>query len=69
MKANYNLTKFTKKYKGLWIALDNSSNKVLSSGKDVVLVYKKAKKKENNPILFKVPKDNIAFAGRIKDEF
>jgi hypothetical protein len=65
MENNYDLTKFIKKYKGLWIALDSQSKRVLSSGENAVTVYRKAKEKDNSPTLFKVPVNNIAFAGKV----
>lgn len=43
------------KYSGKWIAIKDK--KVLSSGKEIKEVMKKAKKKVEEPILVKIPKE------------
>lgn len=45
-----------KKYKGKWVALDDSYRKVISSGTSAKIALSKAKKAGHlEPILFKVP--------------
>jgi len=57
-------TKYYKKYKGMWIALNSTLDKVLGKGKTAKDAYKEAVKKgEVNPTLFKVPDKNIAYVG------
>ncbi len=51
-------------YKGLWVALTEKEDKVVSSGKDPKKVFNEAKKKGVKiPILFKVPTKIIGYAG------
>lgn len=67
MKVNANLTKIFEKYKGLWIALDSSLKKVISSNKNADIVYKEAiKKGYKKPTLFKVPQNNLPYFGFVK---
>jgi len=52
-----------KKHKGLWVALINDT-KVISADKSVRNVVEQAKKKGyQNPLLFKVPKNDLPFVG------
>lgn len=67
MKTNTNLTKIFNKYKGLWVALDESLHKVISSNKSADKVYKKAVEKGcKKPTLFKVPQENLPYFGFVK---
>lgn len=64
MKMSINLTKIYEKYKGLWVALDASLEKVITSGTDADKVYKDAVKKGyKKPTLFKVPQQNLPYFG------
>lgn len=57
------LTNIYKKYKGLWVALTDSWT-FISSDKDIKRAHAKAiKAGHKNPIMFKVPKENIAYFG------
>jgi sugar diacid utilization regulator len=57
-------TKIYKKYKGLWIALDEKERKVVAFDKDAKKAYKKARKKGIEvPILFRVPSKIIPYVG------
>lgn len=59
-----NLTNIYKKYKGLWVALDDNLKKVISSGKSIENVHREATKKGyKKPVLFKVPKRNLPYIG------
>lgn len=59
-----NLTNVYKSYKGLWVALDEKLQKVISSGKNAKEVYDSAIKHGNKkPTLFKVPKQNLPYFG------
>lgn len=67
MKVNTNLTKIFNKYKGLWVALDESLKKVISSDKDALKAYQEAVKRGyRKPTLFKVPRKNLPYFGFIK---
>lgn len=58
------LTKIYEEYKGLWVALDEKLHTVISSGKNIEKVYKKAfQEGYKNPTLFKVPQKNIPYFG------
>lgn len=58
------LTQIYLEYKGLWVALNGSLKKVISSGKDAKKVYDKAiKKGYKEPVMFKVPTKNISYIG------
>ena len=64
MKKYIDLTNVYKKYKGLWVALDERLAKVIASGSSAKITYDKAFKKGlKKPTLFKVPKQNIAYFG------
>ena len=61
---NSNLIELIKKYSGKWIALKPDTQRVISSGKDAVKVYKEARKKGVEiPTLFKVPTKYIPYIG------
>lgn len=57
-------THIYKKYKGLWVALQDDEVTVISSGKTLDDTSKKAEDKGfKNPIYFKVPKELTYFVG------
>ena len=57
-------TNICKKYKGLWIGLKDDEETVVSSGKSIDEVMKKAKQKGYlQPILFRVPTKIIPYIG------
>lgn len=59
-----NWTKIYKKYKGLWVALDEKERKVVASDKEAKKAFEKAQKKGVKiPILFKVPTEIIPYVG------
>lgn len=61
---NINLTAVYEKYKGLWVAFDDTLKKVISSDKSAADAYKKAiKEGYKKPTLFKVPQNNTAYFG------
>jgi len=67
MKMNINLTKVFDRYKGLWVALDGSLKKVISSDKNAEKAYKEALDKGyKKPTLFKVPQENLPYFGFVK---
>ena len=58
------LTKIFEKYKGLWVALNDKWDTVISSSKDIKKAHKEAVKKGyKEPIMFKVPTKNTAYLG------
>jgi hypothetical protein len=58
------LTGVYKKYKGKWVAMDDSFKKVVASGNSAKNVYSKAKKSGFEiPNLFKVPSNLNAYVG------
>ncbi len=58
------LTSVYKKYKGLWVALNDKWDIVISSDKDVKKARDKAIKKGfKEPTMFKVPTKNTAYIG------
>jgi hypothetical protein len=62
MKA-IDLSNVYNKYKGLWVALINDTE-VISANKSVRRVVEEAKKKGyDQPLLFKVPKNDLPFVG------
>ena len=64
---NINLTKIFDKYKGLWVALDDSLRKVISSNKNAEKAYKEALSRGyKKPTLFKVPQENLPYFGFVK---
>lgn len=59
-------TKIYKKYKGLWVILDNSRTQVLSSDPELKEAIKKYYKKygqRETPISFKVPTQIMPYVG------
>lgn len=67
MKKNTNLTKIFNKYKGFWVALDDSLRKVISYNKNAQKAYTEALEKGyKKPTLFKVPQENIPYFGFVK---
>jgi hypothetical protein len=59
-------TKIYKKYKGLWVALKDDEETVISSGRTLEVAAKKAELKGfDNPIFMKVPKKQAYFVGTI----
>jgi lipocalin len=54
------------KYKGLWVALNEKEEKVISSNKDAKSAYEAAKKMGVKiPILFKVPEFSAPYIGGV----
>ena len=59
-------TKIYKNYKGLWVALKDDEQTIISAGKTLKETSKKAKEKGfENPIFMKVPPKVGYFAGKI----
>lgn len=57
-------TKLFKKYKGMWIALEDDEVTVISTGATAKVALDKAKKSgNNNPILFRVPNKVLPLIG------
>lgn len=57
-------TNIYKKYKGKWVAMNEGFNKVVASGSNAKVLYKKAQKMGYEvPNLFKVPSNNNAYIG------
>jgi hypothetical protein len=57
-------TKIYKKYKGLWVVLDERERKVVAFDKEAKKAFEKARKKGVKiPILFKVPTEVIPYVG------
>ena len=57
-------TEICRKYKGLWVGLKDDEKTVVTSGKTVRQVMKKAQKKGYaQPILFRVPAKIIPYIG------
>lgn len=55
-----------KNYKGLWVALEDDEETVISSGKSLTEVAQEAKKKGfKNPIFYSVPEKETYFVGKI----
>lgn len=60
------LTKIQQKYKGLWIALEDDWETVISSDKNIKTAHDEAVAKGfKMPIMFKVPENNIAYFGNL----
>lgn len=58
------LTNIYKKYRGLWIALDSTLKRVISSDKDASKAYNEAiKLGYKKPTMFKVPLQNLPYFG------
>ena len=59
-----NLTKIYQNYKGLWVALDSTLSKVLSSDRSAKKAHDQAVKNGYRiPTLFKVPEKNLPHFG------
>jgi len=57
-------TKIYKKYKGLWVALEDDEKTIIAKSKTAHDVLKKAREKGyENPILFRVPTKIIPYVG------
>lgn len=57
-------TKIYKKYKGLWVALKDDEQTVISAGKTLKETAEKAQAKGfQKPIFMKVPQKTVYFAG------
>lgn len=57
-------TNIYKKYKGLWVALMDNEQTVISSGKTLEETAKKAEKKGfDNPIFMSIPQKSLPFIG------
>ena len=57
-------TQIYKKYKGLWVALKSDEKTVVGSGVYLKDALKEAQKKGyEEPIVFRVPKELVAFVG------
>lgn len=64
MSSTKDLCSVMEKYKGLWVAMTENLTSVVSFGKSLSIVYKKARDRGlNKPVVFKVPKRNIAYVG------
>lgn len=58
-------TPIYKKYKGLWVALEDDEVTVIASGKTAKEVWEKAERKGfKEPILTSVPKKPMYFVGK-----
>ena len=56
--------KICREYAGLWVALEDDEETVISSGQTVESVLEDAKEKGNdNPILFRVPTKLVTLVG------
>ena len=62
---NSNLYKLIKKYSGKWVAFKPDTQKVVSSGKDAVKVYKEAQKKNPQTQIQKTAQKDQSFAKEI----
>jgi len=59
-------TKIYKKYRGLWVALEDDEKTVISSGKTAKKAWDDARKKGyEKPILFRVPTEIRAYVGGV----
>ena len=59
-----NWTKLFQEHKGKWVALKDDEQTVIASGRDAHQVVRKAVNEGyENPILFKVPKEHMAYIG------
>lgn len=57
-------TKIYKKYKGLWVALEEDEVTVIASGKTAKEAWEKAKEMgHKKPIMFRVPTEIIPYIG------
>lgn len=59
-----NFTQIVKRYKGLWVALKDDNKSVITDGKTVKEVLRKARQKGfDHPLLFKVPVKILPYIG------
>lgn len=64
MTTSKDLTKLMENYKGLWVVLNRSLNRIISANKNAKKAYNQAiKKGEIQPTLFKVPEKNLPYFG------
>lgn len=57
-------TKIYKKYRGLWVALENDEITVVASGKTAKEAWEKAQEKGcKKPLLTRVPEKLVAYVG------
>lgn len=56
-------TKIYKKYKGMWVALEDDEVTVITAGKNAKKVWEEAKKLYPKPILMQVPSKLMPFIG------
>ena len=56
-------TKIQKKYKGLWVALEQNEATVISAHKTARVAFEAAKKKYKNTNLVRMPEDLKAYIG------
>lgn len=60
-------TKIYKKYKGLWVALEDNEKTVISAAKTAKEAWKIAQEKGyEKPILFRVPTEIKAYVGGVE---
>lgn len=60
-------TKIYKKYKGLWVALEDNEKTVISAAKTAKEAWKIAREKGyEKPILFRVPTEINAYVGGVE---
>ena len=64
MKTSLDLSQTTEKYKGLWVVLNKAQDTVISAHKSAKKAYDEAIKKGiSQPLLFKVPQNNLPYFG------
>jgi hypothetical protein len=64
MKTSIDLSLVTESYKGLWVVLNKTQDKVISAHKSAKKAYDEAIKKGIvSPLLFKVPQNNLPYFG------
>jgi hypothetical protein len=64
MKNAVDLTTILDQYRGLWVVLDTTMKRVISSGKTAKTAHDEAVKKgQTTPMLFKVPQENMPYIG------
>ena len=61
-----NLTKIYEQHKGMWVVLDKTFKKAISSDKNAEKAYRKALEAGyKKPMLFKVPQKNLPYFGSL----
>ena len=61
---NLDIKRLIKNYGGNWVALNDTSSRVIASGKKAEKVYNEAKKKGSEiPKLYKVPTEYMPYIG------